>query len=228
MANERSKAPMKASLHQRIGSVTKTFIGALLMQLAGDHKLSLSDKVSKYIEGVPNGDAMTLREVADMTSGVASYTADPAFVQALYSDPTRRWRPAQLLDVGLRDSPLFTPGTSFQYSDSNYVLLGQVIRQVMGKPMRAVLRKRIFDPLNLAQTSWPGGSADLPTPHARGYTLQGRPVRPAGQLDEVEPVVCVGGRRDDLDRRRPARLRARPRNGQGTVRRLHSWTSAAT
>ena len=175
IANERSKAPMKASLHQRIGSVTKTFIGALLMQLAGDHKLSLSDKVSKYIEGVPNGDAMTLREVADMTSGVASYTADPAFVQALYSDPTRRWRPAQLLDVGLRDSPLFTPGTSFQYSDSNYVLLGQVIRQVTGKPMRAVLRKRIFDPLNLAQTSWPGGSADLPTPHARGYTLQGQP-----------------------------------------------------
>ena len=53
IANERSKAPIRASMHQRIGSVTKTFIGALLMQLAGEHKLSLGDKVSRYIEGVP-------------------------------------------------------------------------------------------------------------------------------------------------------------------------------
>jgi D-alanyl-D-alanine carboxypeptidase len=174
IANERSKAPMRASMHQRIGSVTKTFMGALLMQLAGEHKLSLGDKVSQYIEGVPNGDTMTLREVADMTSGVASYTANQPFTQALYSEPERRWRPSELLDVGLRDSPLFSPGTAFQYSDSNYVLLGLVIRKVEGRPLRAVLRKRIFGPLGLAQTSWPGGSAALPKPHAQGYTLQGQ------------------------------------------------------
>jgi D-alanyl-D-alanine carboxypeptidase len=174
IANERSKAPMRASMHQRIGSVTKTFMGALLMQLAGEHKLSLGDKVSQYIEGVPNGDTMTLRQVADMTSGVASYTADPTFMQALFSDPERRWRPSELLEVALRDSPLFSPGTAFQYSDSNYVLLGLVIQQVEGKPLRAVLRKRIIDPLRLAQTSWPGRSAALPKPHARGYTLQGQ------------------------------------------------------
>jgi D-alanyl-D-alanine carboxypeptidase len=149
-------------------------MGALLMQLAGEHKLSLGDKVSQYIEGVPNGDTMTLRQVADLTSGVASYTADPAFMQALFSDPEQRWRPRQLLEVGLRASPLFSPGTAFQYSDSNYVLLGLVIRQVEGRPLRAVLRKRIFDPLRLAQTSWPGGSTALPKPFSRGYTLQGQ------------------------------------------------------
>ena len=87
IANQRSKAPMRANMHQRIGSVTKTFMGTLLMQLAGEHKLSLDDKVSKYINGVPNGDTMTLRQVADMTSGVASYTADPAFMKALYAHP---------------------------------------------------------------------------------------------------------------------------------------------
>ncbi len=174
IANERSNAPMRASMHQRIGSVTKTFMGALLMQLAGEHKLSLGDKVSQYIEGVPNGDTMTLRQVADMTSGVASYTADPAFMEALFSDPERRWRPRELLEVGLRASPVFSPGTAFQYSDSNYVLLGLVIQRVEGRPLRAVLRKRIIGPLRLAQTSWPGRSAALPKPHARGYTLQGQ------------------------------------------------------
>ena len=174
IANERSKAPMRVSMHQRIGSVTKTFMGALLMQLAGEHKLSLDDKISQYIEGVPNGDTMTLRQVADMTSGVASYTADPTFMQALFSDPQRRWRPRELLEVGLRASPVFSPGTAFQYSDSNYVLLGLVIQRVERRPLRAVLRKRIIGPLSLAETSWPGRSAALPKPHARGYTLQGQ------------------------------------------------------
>jgi D-alanyl-D-alanine carboxypeptidase len=174
IANERSKAPMRAKLHHRIGSVTKTFMGALLMQLVGEHKLSLGDTVSQYLPGVPNGDTMTLRQVADMTSGVASYTANPAFMQALFTEPEQRWRPRQLLDVGLRDSPLFSPGTAFQYSDSNYVLLGLIIQEATGRPLRALLRERILDPLQLTETSWPGGSTALPKPFSRGYTLQGQ------------------------------------------------------
>ena len=174
IANRRSGAPMRATMHQRIGSVTKTFMGSLLMQLAGEHRLSLGAKVSKYIKGVPNGDAMTLRQVADMTSGVASYTANSVFKTALYSHPERRWRPRELLAVGVRDSPVFSPGTAFQYSDSNYILLGLVIQQVERRPLGAVLRKRITNPLRLRHTSWPGASAAVPKPHAQGYTLQGQ------------------------------------------------------
>ena len=174
--SDRSKAPLRAVVHQRIGSVTKTFIGALLMQLVGEGKLSFDDKVSEYVDGVPNGEEMTLRQVADMTSGVASYTAVPAFTATLFSDPERSWRPGELLEVGLANSPLFEPGTAFQYSDSNYVLLGLVIQQAEGKPIGAVLRKRIIKPLKLSDTSWPGKSIDLPKPHSRGYTLQGQPT----------------------------------------------------
>jgi D-alanyl-D-alanine carboxypeptidase len=173
-SNERSKAPMQKNLHQRIGSVTKTFIGALLMQLVGEHKLSLNAKISHYVTGVPDGDRITLRQVADMTSGVASYTAAPAFKVALFSHHERAWRPRELLGFAFPDSPVFDPGSVFQYSDSNYVLLGLVIQKVEGRPIGAVLRKRIIDPLKLAQTSWPGGSASLPKPHAQGYTLQGQ------------------------------------------------------
>ena len=174
-ANQGSLRAMRASMHHRIGSVTKTFMGTLLMQLAGDHELSLGDTIDQYVDGVPNGDTMTLRQVADMTSGVASYTANPAFTDALYSNPEQRWRPSQLLEFGFPDSPEFPPGTAFQYSDSNYILLGLAIQQAAGKPLRAVLRERVIDPLDLRQTSWPGGSIALPRPHARGYTLQGQP-----------------------------------------------------
>jgi D-alanyl-D-alanine carboxypeptidase len=88
IADTRTKAPMRADVHQRIGSVTKTFTGAVLMQLVGEGKLSLRDRIGKYIRGVPNGDKITLRQVAGMTSGVASYTKNPGFVAALFAPPS--------------------------------------------------------------------------------------------------------------------------------------------
>jgi D-alanyl-D-alanine carboxypeptidase len=187
IGNESTKVPMRAPVHQRIGSVTKTFVGALLMQLAGEGKLSLDDKVSKYVAGVPNGDLITLRQLADMTSGIASYTANPDFVNVLFSDPYRVWQAPELLPFGFSNSPVFAPGTAFQYSDSNYVLLGLVIQEATGRPFRAVLRKRILKPLELTQTSFPGRSAVLPKPHARGYTLQGQPSGQPGDATNYNP-----------------------------------------
>ena len=175
-ANRRSLRPMKKTMHHRIGSVTKTFIGTLLMQLAADDELSLSDTIDRYVDGVPNGDVITLRQLADMTSGVASYTANPSFTAMLYANPEQRWQPGQLLGFGFADSPEFPPGTAFHYSDSNYILLGLAIQEAAGKPLRAVLRERIIGPLDLNETSWPGGSTAMPKPHARGYTLQGQPA----------------------------------------------------
>ena len=174
IADERTKARMRPNVHHRIGSLTKTFTAALLMQLVGEGKLSLDDTIGKFVPGVPNGDTITLRQVADMTSGVASYTKNPAFVKALYADPERRWRPREVLKLGLAESPDFRPGTAFEYSNTNFILLGMVIERVKRKPIGVVLRERIFDPLRLRETSWPAGSAALPAPHAQGYTLQGQ------------------------------------------------------
>ncbi len=144
------------------------------MQLVGEGKLSLNDKIGKYIRGVPNGDKITLRQVAGMTSGVASYTKNPGFVAALFARPERRWAPREVLRIGLEDSPDFPPGTQFEYSNTNFIMLGMVIQQVEHKGIGAVLRERIIDPLKLRGTSWPGGSRALPRPHAHGYTLQGQ------------------------------------------------------
>jgi D-alanyl-D-alanine carboxypeptidase len=82
--------------------------------------------------------------------------------------------PREVLDFGLAVSPDFPPGTAFEYSNSNFILLGMVIRQVARKPIGALLRERIIAPLKLKGTVWPAGSAALPAPHAQGYTLQGQ------------------------------------------------------
>jgi D-alanyl-D-alanine carboxypeptidase len=174
IADVRSKARMRPTVHHRIGSVTKTFTAAVLMQLVGEGTLSLDDTIDKYLSGVPNGETITLRQVADMTSGVASYTKNPAFTKALFANPERRWTPDEVLKLGLEESPDFPPGTEFEYSNTNFLLLGKVIEGVEDKPIGVVYRERIFDPLKLRETSWPAGSTRLPAPHAQGYTLQGQ------------------------------------------------------
>ena len=76
VADRASKEPMTPDMHHRIGSVTKTFTATLLLQAADKGLLSLDDTIDQYVKGVPNGDKITLRQMSDMTSGIASYTAD--------------------------------------------------------------------------------------------------------------------------------------------------------
>src|SRR5579884_2698120 len=178
IADPAKGTPMSVGMHTRIGSVTKTFTGTAIMQLAEAGKLSLDDKIGKYVAGIPNGDRITLRQLANMTSGLASYTRSKKFQQVLFSRPQTIFTPRQLLDLGLAEPPLFEPGASFDYSNTNTILLGMVIEKVTGKPVGEVFKQQIFDPLKLRNTSWPGDSVDMPAPFAQGFTLQGDFAKP--------------------------------------------------
>jgi D-alanyl-D-alanine carboxypeptidase len=160
---------------QRIGSVTKTFTGTLVLQLAGEGKLSLDDHIDKYVKGVPNGDEITLRELITMTSGLASYTLNTDLQNAWFANPQAEWSPEQLLSASFALKPVFEPGAKFNYSNTNFVLLGEVIQKVTGEPYVSVLQDGILTPLGLTHTAMPAGNAPLPDPHADGFTLQGTP-----------------------------------------------------
>ena len=110
----------------------------------------------------------------NMTSGIASYTADNAMTAQLFADPTMPWTPEQLLAYGLGLPPLFDPGTDFSYSNTNYILLGTVIEQITGRPYPEVLQSGILEPLELDDTSFPDTS-EIPDPNLSGYSLQGTP-----------------------------------------------------
>ena len=173
LADPDAGMPMEVGMHTRIGSVTKTFVNTLLLQLEEEGVLSLDDTIDEYVDGVPNGDRITLRMLADMTSGVQSYTLTQEFVEILFTRPETVWTPQEVLQIGLDASPLFEPGAEFYYSNSNTILIGMVIEQLTGQPVQDVLQERIFDPLGLDGTSWPGTSTDIPEPYAQGFTLQG-------------------------------------------------------
>ncbi|MGW7438901.1 serine hydrolase domain-containing protein [Streptomyces sp. NPDC054849] len=99
VADRQSGTPMKSDLHMRIGSVTKTFTVTAVLQLVDQGRLKLDDPISNYVDKVPGGDRITLRQLAAMRSGLYDYTADPTFLEALRSDPQRAYTPQQLLDL---------------------------------------------------------------------------------------------------------------------------------
>jgi len=174
VADPATGAPMTTDISQRVGSITKPFTGTLTMQLAAEGKLSLDDPISTYVDGVPRGDEVTIRMLADMTSSVTSYTKDEAWQKIFFSEPDRVWQPEELLKAGLSLKPQdFAPGTAFDYSNTNTILLGFVIEKVTGKSYQDVLAEKILTPLGLTHTIFPAGSAAFPDPHAQGFTLQG-------------------------------------------------------
>ncbi len=97
VADLSSEEPMTPDVHQRIGSVNKTFTISLLLQAESDGLLSLDNTIDQYVEDIPNGDEITLRQLADMTSGIASYTFNEQFQEQLFSDPQRIWTPEELV-----------------------------------------------------------------------------------------------------------------------------------
>jgi D-alanyl-D-alanine carboxypeptidase len=166
--NATTHRPMQGNEHMRIGSITKTFTGTVVLQLVDEGLLELDDPIARYLTGVPNGDNITIRQLLNMTSGLYNYSEDLAFNASLDTDPQRVWTPEELLAIGLAQPPYFPPGTDFHYSNTNSVLLGRLIEALTGHPLDQEFEHRIFTPLNLHDTSLPATAA-LPRPHPRGY-----------------------------------------------------------
>ncbi|MER7766714.1 serine hydrolase domain-containing protein [Kitasatospora sp. NPDC096140] len=158
----------------RIGSATKTFVATTLLQLVGEHRLDLDDRLECLLPGiVPNSTEITVRQLLDHTSGVADYTQDPAFdhrrPEWLDGGRFTHYTLRDLVDVSRRYPPAFPPGTDWQYSNTNYVLIGMIVEKLTGRPWTEEVTRRIIRPLGLRDTWMPGGSPVIPGPHAHGY-----------------------------------------------------------
>ena len=154
----------------RIGSITKTMTSAVILQLAQEGKLPLSDPVSKYVTGVPNGDHITIAMLLEMRSGLFNYTATPEMTQSLDNDPTKVWTPQELLAIAFARPPNLPPDTAYEYNNTNYVLLGLIIEDVDHEPLAAAFQKRLFEPLGMKHTMLPPTTSNrIPTPFAHGY-----------------------------------------------------------
>jgi D-alanyl-D-alanine carboxypeptidase len=169
VADKATQAPMQTDFYSRIGSVTKTFTVTAVLQLVDQGKLALNDPITKYIAGVPSGDKITLRELAQMQSGLITFDDVEQFVNSVLADPHQSFTPAQLLGYAQDKSLQFPPGTQYQYSNTNTVLLGLVVEKQSGQSLPDYIREHILAPLKLTHTSFPTTAA-FPDPHPQGYT----------------------------------------------------------
>lgn len=163
--------PATTAMHFRNGAVAMTYMATVLLQLVDEERLSLGDKVGKWLPGLPAADWVTLEMLANNTSGYPDYVADPEFLAASKADPLREWAAGDLLSHAFSKDLIYTPGANWNYSHTNYLVLAAVIEKVTGKPLAAVLRERILDPLRLRNTA-SSVQPDIPSPVLRAYTSE--------------------------------------------------------
>ena len=173
-ANLSSKAPFRLPDKFRIGSNTKTFVVTVLLQLADENRLSLDDPISKFNIGVkvPNGENITVRELCEMRSGLFEAYNTPQF-NKLKITPQTKVAPQQLVRWAIAQKPLFAPGTRWNYSNTNYVILGLIIESVTHDTVGNQIRKRLIEPMSLTGTTFPDGP-DMPAPYSHGYGLNSK------------------------------------------------------
>jgi D-alanyl-D-alanine carboxypeptidase len=213
-ANTRTKTRMRPSDRFRVGSVTKTFVATVIVQLSGEGRLSLDDSVERWVPGeVPNGGAITVRQLLTMTSGIFDYLndGDDTVLRREISDPDARWTPQELVAIATAHAPRFAPGTSWSYSNTGYIVLGQIAEKAAGRPIADSLRDRIFIPAGLRATSFETGPR-IAGPHAHGYdALRGKTLRDVSVLDQTWAWTAgaIVSNADDLARFYRALLQGR-------------------
>ncbi|WP_432543006.1 serine hydrolase domain-containing protein [Kineococcus sp. SYSU DK002] len=172
-----AQTPVPWNARFRIASVTKPFVAATLLQLVGEGRLSLDDTVEQHLPGVVQGNGndgnlISIRQLLQHTSGLPEYLAvmpqlfsEEGFQQHRFDDLTA----PDAVALAMTQAPTFAPGTSWNYSNTNYVLAGMVIEQVTGNTWEHEVRERIVRPLGLRHTTLPGSSSEIRGPHAIGY-----------------------------------------------------------
>lgn len=160
--------PTSTDMSWPLRSVTKSYTVTLLLQLVDEGALTLEDTISQYVEGVTDGDRVTLRQLAGMSSGNSDYTTE-AFQVDFTADPTRLYTLPELNAFVLGQPAQFEPGTRHVYTNANTNLLGAVIEKVTGEPFAQVLDERILQPLGLHGTRYVTDVATWTEPHAQGY-----------------------------------------------------------
>jgi D-alanyl-D-alanine carboxypeptidase len=155
--------------HFRIGNVTESFTTTLLLRLLDQGRVRLEDPLSRWFPNLPNAGQVTVGMLARSVSGYSDYVTTPRFERAFAANPFRTWRPSELIRIAFSRPPLFAPATSWAFSDTNFVLLGEVLRRVGGMPVERLLRRQILSRLGLRQTAMRFDS-DIPAPVMHGYS----------------------------------------------------------
>jgi D-alanyl-D-alanine carboxypeptidase len=152
-----------------IGSITKTFVATVVMQLVGEGRLALDDPVSRWLPGLPNGSRIPVRRLLDHTSGLPDYFQVPQVARRL-AGPRALVPAPEIVRMAASEPLVFEPGSDYGYSSTNYLVLGEIVRRVTGRGIGVEIRERLISKLGLARTTFGRPSGPM-----RGYQKGGQP-----------------------------------------------------
>jgi D-alanyl-D-alanine carboxypeptidase len=185
MADREASIPMAMNNKLLAGSIGKTYVAAVALQLVGEGELELDAPISRWLgrerwfPRLPNGKWITVRMLMNHTSGIPEHIYRPEFGDALAESPYRIWKPEELVAFILGAEPLFAPGKDMSYADTNYIVLGIILEKITGRPYYESLKRRILDPLALSNTV-PSDRPEIPG-LIPGYAERPSPLRNKGR-----------------------------------------------
>ncbi|WP_320169891.1 serine hydrolase domain-containing protein [Maridesulfovibrio sp.] len=161
------RMPVSAGHRFRIGSITKTFVASLVLMLVSEGKVELDARVHSILpDMIAEDNPVTIRHLLQMRSNLGNFADNRAFLAEFRTTPRKKWTPEGLLEF--RRCPCGPSGTIFEYSNSNYVLLGLILERLTGDTFENQVQKRILGPLKFRSTSFPTCTR-MRSPYARGY-----------------------------------------------------------
>ena len=160
--------PATEEMHFRNGAVAISYLGTVLLQLEDEGVVDMDDTIDAWLPDLPASDQITLRMLANSTSGYVDYVPMDSFEDALKKDPFRAWTAEERIKMSTDEPLLYEPGTNWSYSHANFVILGEALAAITGTPVEDLIRERIVDPLGMEGTE-SHQTAEIPEPVLHAY-----------------------------------------------------------
>ncbi|MFD8971252.1 serine hydrolase domain-containing protein [Streptomyces sp. NPDC059593] len=161
--------PADPAMHFRNGNVAISYMGTALLRLVDQGVVRLDDPVKRWLPDLPHGEKITLRMLAASTTGLVDYVRLPAFQQAVTANPFRQWTAKEVVALSTREPRWYEPGTNWNYSHANFVLLGAALEKITGTRLDVLLRRQVTGPLGLRETR-NSFTPEIPEPALHAFT----------------------------------------------------------
>src|SRR5438093_7027558 len=165
--------PATTAMHFRNGAVAFAYVGTLLMEFVDEHKVKLDDTIDRWMPTLPEANKVTLKMLANQTSGYPDFETDPAWLAAWSADPFHIWTFGERVKYAFARPVQFAPGTKWSYAHTNFMILGEILSKIGKKPLDALLREKVLGPMGLKNTT-AARTSDIPSPVLHAFDSERR------------------------------------------------------
>ncbi|MEO6827449.1 MAG: serine hydrolase domain-containing protein [Microbacteriaceae bacterium] len=160
-------------MHFRNGAVAFAYVSTLLMQYVDEHKVSLDDTIQRWLPSLPEADKVTLRMLANQTTGYPDFETDPGWTAAYNANPFHEFTYQERIKDAFSRPLQFAPGTNWSYAHTNFMILGKILSMIGDKPLQTLLKEKVLDPMGLTNTA-AFHTSEIPSPVLHAYTSERR------------------------------------------------------